>query len=74
MGKGWFSVGDCVIHRRYPQWGMGRVVEVWNGELPGGKSYVKVAFSDGRTRIFDNSTDSSTYCVKTGLIKVRVGD
>lgn len=53
---------------------MGRVVEVWNGELPGGKSYVKVAFSDGRTRIFDNSTDSSTYCVKTGLIKVRVGD
>lgn len=68
------TVGDQVIHSRYPQWGVGRVIEVWRGDLPGGRDYVKVVFEDGRVRVFDNSLDSSTYCVRAGLVKLREGD
>jgi len=53
---------------------VGRVIEVWRGDLPGGRDYVKVVFEDGRVRIFDNSLDSSTYCVRAGLVKLREGD
>jgi len=66
--------GDRVVHKRYPEWGVGKVLELWKGNLPGGGAYVKVIFEDGKVRIFDNSSFSSTYCRKVGLIKIKEGD
>jgi len=66
--------GDHVMHRRYPEWGVGKVLELWKGNLPGGSAYVKVIFADGKVRVFDNSSDSSTYWGKVGLIKIKEGD
>lgn len=67
-------VGDLVVHKRYPQWGIGKVVEVWEGSLPGGRAYVKVAFEDGKVRVFDGDPKSSTCCLKGGLMRLKRGD
>jgi hypothetical protein len=66
--------GDHVVHKRYPEWGVGKVLELWKGNLPGGRAYVKVIFEDGKVRIFDNSVDSSTYWEKVGIVKIKKGD
>jgi len=66
----YIHVGDEVIHARYPQWGVGKVIEEWQANLPGGRSFVKVAFEDGKVRIFDNDFRSSSCCYYTGLRKL----
>jgi|YelNatPaOPRAMG01_1025707.scaffolds.fasta_scaffold51727_2 hypothetical protein len=66
--------GDHVVHKRYPEWGVGKVLELWRGNLPGGRAYVKVIFEDGKVRIFDNSVDSSTYWGKVGIVRIKKGD
>ncbi len=73
MGRD-FTVGDLVVHKRYPQWGVGKVIEVWKGNLPGGRAYVKVAFEDGKVRVFDGDLRSSTCCLKGGLMRLKGGD
>lgn len=67
-------VGDEVFHARYPEWGVGRVIEEWCGNLPGSRSFVKVAFEDGKVRIFDNDFHSASCCYWAGLRKLRKGD
>ena len=51
----YLKVGDWVVHRKYPEWGSGRVVEAQNSTEVGGLSLVKVTFLDGQTREFDNN-------------------
>jgi len=63
----YLKVGDWVVHRRYPEWGSGLVVEERNSSVQGGSSYVKVAFHDGQTRIFDNNFKNATCCYHAGI-------
>ena len=58
----YLKAGDQVFHVRYPEWGSGVVVEERNSGVVGGMSYVKVAFSDGQTRVFDNNFAHSCCC------------
>jgi hypothetical protein len=59
--------GDEVIHKFYPRWGLGVVVEECNSCVVGGFSYVRIAFSDGKVRVFNNNFDSSTCCYYMGI-------
>ena len=63
----YLKVGDWVVHRRYPEWGSGRVVEEQNSSVVGGLSLVKVTFLDGQTRVFDNNFKNATCCYHAGL-------
>jgi hypothetical protein len=63
----YLKVGDWVFHQRYPEWGMGLVVEEKNSLVLGGSSFVKVVFRDGQTRIFDNNFQNPTCCYHFGL-------
>jgi hypothetical protein len=70
----YLQVGDHVYHKRYSQWGVGEVVEEWNSALPEGRCFVKVAFQDKRTRIFDNDFASFLCCYYGGLMQMDAGD
>jgi len=63
----YLQVGDQVIHRRFPGWGYGVVVEERNSQVLGGSSYVKIAFVDGSTRVFDNNFANSCCCYHAGI-------
>ncbi len=63
----YLKVGEWVVHRKYPEWGTGLVVEERNSSVQGGSSYVKITFCDGQTRIFDNNFKSSTCCYHAGV-------
>ena len=63
----YLKVGDWVTHHRYPEWGNGVVVEEKNSLVLGGASFVKIAFGDGQTRIFDNNFKNATCCYHFGL-------
>jgi hypothetical protein len=63
----YLKVGDWVVHQKYPEWGMGVVVEEKNSFVLGGSSFVKITFRDGQTRIFDNNFKNSTCCYHAGL-------
>lgn len=63
----YLKVGDWVFHQRYPEWGMGLVVEERNSLVVGGASYVKIIFRDGQTRIFDNNFQNPTCGYHFGL-------
>lgn len=60
-------MGDKVLHLRFPQWGYGVVVEERNSLVLGGISYVKIAFRDGHTRVFDNNFANSYCCYYAGI-------
>ncbi len=66
--------GDLVIHCRYPQWGIGEVLEVCTSRLPGGFSYVRILFQDGRKRIFDNDFESHNCCYHSGIRLAPISD
>ena len=63
----YLKVGDWVVHRKYPEWGTGLVIEERNSLVQGGSSYVKITFGDGETRIFDNNFKNATCCYHAGL-------
>jgi hypothetical protein len=63
----YLRTGDRVLHIHYPQWGLGEVMEEWRSSVPGGFCFVKVAFQDGRLRIFDNDFDSVYCCYYAGI-------
>lgn len=71
MGRVLFlKVGDRVYHKRFARWGMGVVVEERASELPGGFCYVRVSFTDGRLRVFDNNLKSECCCYYAGIEKM----
>lgn len=59
--------GDRVFHKNYPQWGLGEVIEEWRSDVPGGFCFVRVAFQDGKKRVFNNDFDSVLCCYYTGV-------
>lgn len=63
----YLQVGDQVSHLRFPEWGSGVVIEERNSRVLGGSSYVKIAFGDGCTRIFDNNFANSCCCYHAGI-------
>ena len=65
------KVGDQVIHMRYPQWGLGTVVEQRSSALAGGTCLVRVTFGDGTERSFINDLENYNCCYYAG---VRVQD
>ena len=64
------KVGDRVYHKRFTRWGMGIVVEERTSELPGGFCYVRVDFTDGQKRVFDNNLKSECCCYYAGIEKI----
>ncbi len=63
----YLKAGDQVVHRRYPEWGFGVVLEEWNSGVVGGMSYVRVIFRDGQTRVFDNNFANECCCYYAGI-------
>lgn len=63
----YLQVGDRVFHHYYPQWGIGRVVEEMISTVPGGMCMVKIEFSDGSKRVFNNDIDSEYCCYYAGI-------
>lgn len=59
--------GDLVLHKKYPQWGSGEVIEEWRSNVPGGFCFERIAFQDGKKRVFDNDFDSVFCCYYTGV-------
>jgi hypothetical protein len=65
----YLKIGDKVVHLRFPEWGLGVVVEERNSNILGGISYVKISFRDGQTRVFDNNFENSCCCYYAGIRK-----
>lgn len=65
------KVGDRVYHKRFMRWGMGSVIEERTSELPGGFCYVRVSFTDGQIRVFDNNLKSECCCYYAGIEKIE---
>ncbi len=63
----YLRVGDYVIHRRYEEWGTGKVVEEMTSTLDGGTCLARVDFEDGQQRTFDNNLDSQSCCYFFGV-------
>jgi len=65
------KVGDRVYHKKFARWGMGVVVEERTSQLPGGFCYVRVNFTDGQVRVFDNNLKSECCCYYAGIEKME---
>ena len=63
----YLKIGDRVIHRRYPQWGNGEVVEERTAVTEGGMCFVRIVFADGEERSFINNLDDVNCCYYTGI-------
>lgn len=63
----YLKIGDRVIHRRYPQWGNGEVVEERTAVTDGGMCFVRIVFADGQERSFINNLDDVNCCYYTGI-------
>jgi len=63
----YLKLGDQVTHNRYPQWGMGVVVEERSSVLSGGICIVRVIFRDGKERSFINDLSDHNCCYYAGV-------
>jgi hypothetical protein len=63
----YLRLGDSVAHLRYPEWGIGTVIEEKRSVLSGGFCFVRVAFEDGVERSFINDLDNEGCCYYFGL-------
>lgn len=63
----YLKLGDEVIHDRYPQWGVGVVVEESNSTMTGGLCMVRIIFRDGEERCFINNLSDHNCCYYAGL-------
>jgi hypothetical protein len=63
----YLKLGDRVIHRRYPLWGNGEVVEERTAVTEGGMCFVRIVFADGQERSFINNLDDVNCCYYTGI-------
>lgn len=61
------KLGDQVIHLRYPQWGVGVVVEQRSSTMAGGMCIARVTFRDGVERSFINDLDNYNCCYYSGV-------
>jgi hypothetical protein len=61
------KLGDQVTHRRYPQWGLGEVVEERTAVTEGGMCFVRIMFADGQERAFINDLDDVSCCYYAGI-------
>ncbi|MBI3610014.1 MAG: DUF3553 domain-containing protein [Nitrospirae bacterium] len=67
MQRLFLRLRDQVIHLRYPQWGVGVVVEQRSSTASGGICIARVAFRDGVERSFINDLDNYNCCYYTGV-------
>ncbi len=67
----YLHVGDKVFHKKFKSWGGGIVMETRASEVPGGMSYARILFQDGKQRVFDNDFDSVCCCYYTGIILIN---
>jgi hypothetical protein len=65
--KLYLSVGERVVHLRHPEWGVGKVVEEMNSNIPGGISMVRIDFHNAGQRTFDNNMESLYCCYHAGV-------
>lgn len=67
------SLGEFVIHTRFPHWGIGEVIEESNSTIPGGLSLVRIKFeafgSEDESKTFNNNIDSEHCCYHAGVRK-----
>ncbi len=63
----YLRLGDYVLHRRYPEWGRGVVVEERTSSIAGGFCMVRVVFRDGVERAFINDLNDHNCCYYAGL-------
>jgi uncharacterized protein DUF3553 len=68
--KLYLSVGEEVVHLRHPEWGVGKVVEEMNSNVPGGISMVRIEFNRAGVRTFDNNMGSLCCCYHAGVRRV----
>ena len=61
------KIGDWVVHRHYPRWGVGVVVEARTSNLSGGICLVRISFRDGVERCFMNNMDNYNCCYYAGI-------
>ncbi len=67
MQRLFLKLGDQVIHLRYPQWGVGMVVEQRSSTMEGGICIARVSFHDGVERSFINDLDNYNCCYYSGI-------
>lgn len=63
----YLTLGDEVIHLRFPEWGRGQVVEARNSTLAGGLCLVRIVFTDGQERTFLNDMADDGCCYYAGV-------
>lgn len=63
----YLRVGDEVNHLRFEEWGIGVVMEVMTSSVPGGTCLVRVRFTDGQLRCFNNDLDNEACCYYFGV-------
>ncbi len=66
----YLRLGDKVLHSSYEEWGEGVVVEEMTSSVPGGTCLVRILFSDGRKRTFNNDMDNDLCCYFFGVRKL----
>lgn len=65
--KLYLSIGEEVVHLRHPEWGIGKVVEEMNSNIPGGVSFIRIEFAHAGVRLFDNNIESVYCCYHAGV-------
>lgn len=68
--KLYLSVGQDVVHLRHPEWGVGKVIEEMNSNIPGGMSLIRIEFKNGGSRAFDNNLESLLCCYHAGIRRI----
>lgn len=63
----YLQVGDKVFHKKFKLWGYGIVIEARASQVPGGFSYARIQFQDGKQRVFDNNFSSASCCYYAGI-------
>jgi len=63
----YLRIGDRVSHIRYFHWGIGEVIEERHSTVAGGFCMVRVAFQDGKERLFINDLENQCCCYYSGL-------
>ena len=61
------QTGDTVYHMHHRAWGSGKVVELMTSTLMGGGAFVRIVWTDGKKRVFNNDLDHYQCCYFFGL-------
>lgn len=63
----YLRIGDNVIHEKFPEWGVGVVVEEKNSIVTGGISLIRIVFKDGEEKCYINNLDDYNCCYYAGI-------